>query len=142
MVSGVAHELNNPLGVVLGHAQLASERTDDEMPSQHLVGTVSDDGNGISSENLSKVFEPFFTTKPVGKGTGLCLSLCYGIIKQHGGDITVQSPNDRGTVFTVEIPIREASGPDQPLSLRDAFHVVSDCRNLVVEKMSLRCKPC
>jgi two-component system NtrC family sensor kinase len=53
---------------------------------------------------MNKVFSPFFTTKPVGKGTGLGLSVCYGIIKEMGGEMKVESEKDRGTVFTVILP--------------------------------------
>ncbi|MGD9159226.1 MAG: ATP-binding protein [Desulfobacteraceae bacterium] len=66
--------------------------------------TVSDNGTGITEENMNKVFSPFFTTKPVGKGTGLGLSVCYGIIKEMGGEMKVESEKDRGTVFTVILP--------------------------------------
>ncbi len=64
-----------------------------------------DNGPGIRPENLSKIFDPFFTTKPVGQGTGLGLSLSYGIIQEHGGRITAQSEVGRGTTFVIELPI-------------------------------------
>lgn len=66
--------------------------------------TVADTGAGIPAENLEKVFEPFFTTKDVGQGSGLGLSISYGISQEHGGWIEVTSEKDRGTVFTVSIP--------------------------------------
>ena len=66
--------------------------------------TVSDNGAGITEENMNKVFSPFFTTKPVGKGTGLGLSVCYGIIKEIGGEMKVESEKNRGTVFTIILP--------------------------------------
>jgi len=69
---------------------------------------VADSGPGISPARLSRVFEPFFTTKAPGKGTGLGLSLSQGIMKQHGGQITVESVMGKGTTFTVHLPIREA----------------------------------
>ena len=65
---------------------------------------ISDTGNGIPAENLTRIFDPFFTTKPVGQGTGLGLSLSYGIIKKHGGEIAVVSEPGRGTTFTVWLP--------------------------------------
>jgi signal transduction histidine kinase len=70
---------------------------------------ITDTGTGISEENQEKVFTPFFTTKEVGKGTGLGLPLCYGIVKMHQGKINVKS-NDlpergpTGTTFTVILP--------------------------------------
>jgi two-component system NtrC family sensor kinase len=65
---------------------------------------VTDNGSGISPENLEKVFTPFFTTKPVGKGTGLGLSVCYGIITNMGGTIRVSSTLGEGTTFTIHLP--------------------------------------
>lgn len=65
---------------------------------------VSDNGCGISPDNLAKVFSPFFTTKPVGEGTGLGLSVCYGIIESMGGTMEVKSDQGRGSVFTVRLP--------------------------------------
>lgn len=65
---------------------------------------VQDTGIGIPSENMSKVFEPFFTTKEVGKGTGLGLAVCYGIITEHGGRLSVRSNLGVGTTFTIFLP--------------------------------------
>ena len=66
--------------------------------------TFADTGSGISMENIDKIFDPFYTTKPVGQGTGLGLSICYTIIKQLGGDITVNSNINEGTEFTLFLP--------------------------------------
>ncbi|HSW63123.1 MAG TPA: HAMP domain-containing sensor histidine kinase, partial [Dissulfurispiraceae bacterium] len=60
---------------------------------------------GIPADKLQKIFEPFFTTKDVGKGTGLGLSIAYDIVKKHGGELTVQSEEGKGTTFTVCIPV-------------------------------------
>ena len=65
---------------------------------------VSDTGCGIPKENLGKIFDPFFTTKEVGKGTGLGLAVCYGIIKDHHGKIELKSEAGRGAAFTITIP--------------------------------------
>jgi len=65
---------------------------------------VEDTGTGIAPENLSKVFEPFFTTKEIGKGTGLGLAVCYGIITEHGGRLSVRSNLGKGSLFTILLP--------------------------------------
>ena len=70
--------------------------------------TVTDNGCGISAENLDKIFSPFFTTKPVGKGTGLGLSVCYGIVQNLGGTMTVQSAPGEGATFVIDLPIAAA----------------------------------
>lgn len=66
---------------------------------------VEDTGVGIPPEDLSKIFEPFFTTKAVGEGTGLGLAVCYGIVTDHGGRLSVRSNVERGTTFTITLPI-------------------------------------
>jgi two-component system NtrC family sensor kinase len=74
---------------------------------------VVDDGPGIPEALHAKVFEPFFTTKAEGEGTGLGLAICQGIVKEHGGRITLSSSPGRGATFTVELPAaREAAAAD------------------------------
>lgn len=70
---------------------------------------VADTGSGIEPECLQKIFDPFYTTKPVGQGTGLGLSLSYGIVKKHRGDISVRSEVGVGTTFRVELPVRQSA---------------------------------
>ncbi len=68
---------------------------------------VDDTGKGIPAENLERIFDPFFTTKPIGQGTGLGLSLSYGIIQKHHGAIEVRSEVGKGTVFRILLPIMQ-----------------------------------
>jgi two-component system NtrC family sensor kinase len=76
--------------------------------------TVTDDGCGIPAHVLPHVFDPFFTTKPRGKGTGLGLSVSLGIVRQHGGDIRVESTAGKGTTVTVMLPAALVPGlPDR-----------------------------
>ncbi|MFZ5623090.1 MAG: hybrid sensor histidine kinase/response regulator [Gemmatimonadota bacterium] len=70
---------------------------------------VSDDGPGMSPELAAQVFEPFFTTKGEGKGTGLGLSISQGIVKEHGGRITLTTSEGKGATFTVELPVSRAA---------------------------------
>ncbi len=110
-------------GHILVTSKLCSHR-------RRVVVTVADSGDGISSEALPQIFDPFFTTKPVGEGTGLGLSVSFGIIGDHGGKISVTSPapveylhtgGDKnltkppgpGTVFFVELPLTQEGLPDE-----------------------------
>lgn len=83
-----------------GTITLRTGRDDD-----HVWIDIQDDGVGIPPEHLKRLFEPFFTTKPVGTGTGLGLSVAYGIVQQHGGRIEVSSEVGKGSVFRVLLPI-------------------------------------
>ena len=72
--------------------------------ASRITVEVSDTGHGIAKENLPRIFDPFFTTKPTGEGTGLGLSVSYGIIKGHGGNISVKSKQGNGATFTLSLP--------------------------------------
>jgi signal transduction histidine kinase len=75
-----------------------------------VVVEVVDTGIGIPSENRPKIFEPFFTTKEVGRGTGLGLAVCYGILTEHGGTLDMQSTVGFGTTFTITLPAADQNG--------------------------------
>jgi signal transduction histidine kinase len=79
----------------------------DLFPGDWICVCVKDTGVGIPANTLPHIFDPFFTTKPVGKGTGLGLAQAYGIIKQHGGSIGVQSQEGEGTIFSIYFPVLE-----------------------------------
>jgi two-component system NtrC family sensor kinase len=73
----------------------------------YIVVEISDTGHGISKGNLRRIFDPFFTTKEVGRGTGLGLAISYGIVRDHGGTISVESRVGKCTTFTIRLPVKE-----------------------------------
>ena len=79
--------------------------TDHDASRNEVNVTVVDTGSGIPPEIQEKIFDPFFTTKPTGQGTGLGLSVSYGIIKDHRGEIFVQSIPGKGSTFTITLPV-------------------------------------
>ena len=91
----------------VGHHGTIKIQTRYDRPSQSISVKVSDDGHGISKGEMKRIFDPFFTTKPTGEGTGLGLSVSYGIIQDHSGKISVKSEPDRGSTFTVILPVKE-----------------------------------
>ena len=93
---------------------------------------VSDTGLGMDKATRSRVFDPFFTTKEVGRGTGLGLSMAYGIIRQHGGGISVSSAPGIGTIVFIHIPIR-TSGSDEVASDKELSFAVGNETILLVE---------
>jgi CheY-like chemotaxis protein len=85
--------------------------------NDQVLAEVRDTGRGIEPKNLGRLFDPFFTTKPAGVGSGLGLSICHKIITDHGGRIEVRSEPDRGTCFTVRLPV---TTPEAEKSAGDA----------------------
>ena len=79
------------------------------LETHHVLVAVEDDGPGIPEANLDRIFDPFFTTKPVGKGSGLGLSICFGIMNKMGGEIDVHSIVDSGTRFELRFPLKNLS---------------------------------
>ena len=87
-------------------------------PGDYVVLRVRDTGAGMDADTLRKVFEPFFTTKPVGVGTGLGMSMVYGLVKQHQGYVDVASQAGEGTTVTVYLP--EVEAPPEPEAAEEA----------------------
>lgn len=98
---------NGSITIETGHLVLDNEYCTIHLgaiPGRYVMLSFSDSGCGMDDSILCHVFEPFFTTKAVGHGTGLGLSTVYGIVKQHGGHITIQSQSDVGTTFLIYFP--------------------------------------
>ncbi|PRQ03303.1 Sporulation kinase A [Enhygromyxa salina] len=87
-----------------GHGRIVVTLGLERVEETSILVTVSDDGQGMSAEVVSKIFEPFFTTKPRGVGTGLGLSVSASIIRNHGGELECDSEPGRGTTFRVRLP--------------------------------------
>jgi len=99
-------------------------------PGSYVMLAVSDTGKGMDAETRSRLFEPFFTTKVPGKGAGLGLATVYGIVKQCGGQVTVYSQPDCGTIFEIYLPqaVEEAAVPERKASAKgsESILVVDD----------------
>jgi signal transduction histidine kinase len=104
LVVNAAHAISGPRGTITIRTGSLGD---------HVWIEVEDTGSGIPPDMLPRIFDPFFTTKPVGTGTGLGISLSYGIIQKHQGKIEVQSEVGRGTCFRITLPIRHK--PEQEM---------------------------
>jgi two-component system NtrC family sensor kinase len=93
--------------------------------------SLQDDGPGMSPETLRRIFDPFFTTKEVGEGTGLGLTISYGIIEDHGGRIWAESAPGKGTSFVIELPIVRGEARRLPVEDQHDAHPV-DARSILV----------
>lgn len=108
-----AGQLNQVWMNLLANAAQAVSKTGGEVKittkfaDNWLKVSVADTGHGILPNVIEKIFDPFFTTKPVGEGSGLGLSIAFGIVERHKGTITVESEPGKGAIFTVEIPVEQ-----------------------------------
>ena len=106
LYSNALHALGDG-GLIRIGVKIADEgdgRPPSEFGARRLRIVFEDNGAGIAREHLDRVFDPFFTTKDIGEGTGLGLSVSYGIIKDHGGEIRVESELGRFTRFVIDLP--------------------------------------
>ncbi|MCD6048846.1 MAG: multi-sensor hybrid histidine kinase [Verrucomicrobia bacterium] len=120
-------------------SSLTSTNLTEGHDGQYVCLTAQDTGTGIPPELVSRIFEPFFTTKEPGKGTGLGLATVYGIVKQHGGWVDVQSSPGHGTAFTIYLPASSV-----PAAAKEEAKVASkmsggtECILLVEDEVAVR----
>ncbi len=111
LIDAFGGQLNQVFMNILDNAVGAIEKTGDiwirinTENNEKLVIEIEDNGSGMDEETMHKVFDPFFTTKPVGQGTGLGMSITHKIIKNHQGDINVESEKGKGTKFIIKLPL-------------------------------------
>ena len=145
------------LAVSLKEVDISYEKTVERVGmkvGRHLELMVEDDGHGMEPEVLERIFEPYYTTKEQGKGTGLGLSVIHGIIKNHGGDISVASQPDQGTAFTIYLPVIDdidieiepagaaaaAQGHERILLIDDEKQII-DIEQQILERLGYKVTP-
>jgi two-component system, cell cycle sensor histidine kinase and response regulator CckA len=116
LCTNAAHAMRQTGGVLtisLDREEMAAGRREsipDLKEGPYLKITVGDTGHGIHPSIMDKIFDPFFTTKELGEGTGLGLSVVYGIVRNHGGAVRVSSEPGKGSVFDIYLPLTDAGG--------------------------------
>jgi PAS domain S-box-containing protein len=103
----ITNLLVNAAQAIEGHGTITVTT---QQVERQVVLTIADTGSGIPPEVMKRIFEPFFTTKPVGKGTGLGLTISYDMVRKNGGEISVESEPGKGTTFTITLPVSGAVG--------------------------------
>ena len=124
------------LSLAVGRRVITAEEAQDRswmVPGTFVGIRVGDTGIGMDEATLERVFEPFFTTKPVGEGTGLGMAMVYGLTKQHGGFVNVQSVPNQGTWVELLFPLSLATAERRPSRKRDAGPQVGTETILLVE---------
>ena len=112
------------------------------LPGSYVLLTVADSGHGMSKETLTRIFEPFFTTKEIGKGTGLGLATVYGVIKQSGGFIWVESVPGCGTTFEIYLPQVGDAVPPEAEAKQSAGARGSETILVVEDEQGVRALAC
>jgi two-component system, cell cycle sensor histidine kinase and response regulator CckA len=107
----------------------------ESQPGRYVVMSVTDTGSGIPSAILERIFDPFFTTKETGRGTGLGLSTVRGIVKGHGGFLTVESDAGRGTTFRIYLPVHSS-----PVAANSPAILIVDDEEMVCTALTLLLK--
>jgi PAS domain S-box-containing protein len=107
-------------------------------PGYYVLLSVSDTGQGMDRQTLNHIFEPFFTTKEKGRGTGLGLSMVYGIVKQHQGQITCYSELGYGTTFRIYLPAIDSETKSEPLTSKSGLMLGSETVLLVDDEEMIR----
>ncbi|MCF6246349.1 MAG: PAS domain S-box protein [Desulfobacula sp.] len=118
LITNAYHAIEQSGGKIIIHLKETVLETKDLVgsplnPGKYAMLSVSDSGSGIDTAIRDKIFDPYFTTKERGKGTGLGLAVVYGIVKEHGGDIQIDSKMDKGTTVTVFFPLIENFHKDE-----------------------------
>ena len=130
------------LGIRLGNKAVSAEeaqRIPEGRAGDFVLLTISDTGSGMSREVLKRIFEPFFTTKDPGKGTGLGLATCYGIVRQTAGMLAVASEPGAGTVFSIYLPkTGAAEAVAAPVPVADEFSSGTETILVVEDEEILR----
>jgi len=141
------------MAVQLDEVQLevgGADSCPDLYPGRYLVWTISDTGSGIPKEIQQRIFEPFFTTKEDGTGTGMGLAVVHGIVKSHGGAITLQSGEVQGATFRIYLPIlpyqhseKDRAAPDiatgtESVLLVDDEHLLTDMGGQMLKRLGYR----
>lgn len=125
----------------------------DLYPGSYMMLSITDTGSGMDRDTMDRIFDPFFTTKPKGEGTGMGLAVVHGIVKSHGGRITVSSEPDKGTAFHIFFPrvegsseiVRErtetgASGGNERILLVDDEEMLAKMQERIMTRMGYKVK--
>jgi two-component system NtrC family sensor kinase len=124
--------INNAQHAMVHHRGYGTLTVTTGLRAGKILLEVADDGPGMRSDVLGRIFDPFFTTKPVGEGTGLGLSVSYGIVEDHGGKIWSTSTHGTGTTIHIELPIHSGGSAEEPIDDTSASPSIPAGRTLRV----------